>query len=131
MIVFVEEAAGTVASADAQVRDGGRVGDRLGEWAQRPGVGNASMGPARVVVPFVFAEGVERWVWFQIRVRSSSSCGAVALADRWARLARDPADGQIARASSLNAAATRSPGEASSPVRSVRGEDSGRTRARR
>jgi hypothetical protein len=60
MIVFVEEAAGTVASADAQVRDGGRVGDRLGEWAQRPGVGNASMGPARVVVPFVFAEGVER-----------------------------------------------------------------------
>jgi hypothetical protein len=28
MFVFVEEAAETVASADAQVRDGGRVGDR-------------------------------------------------------------------------------------------------------
>jgi hypothetical protein len=37
MLVFVEEAAETVASANAQVRDGSRVGDRLGSGAVRQG----------------------------------------------------------------------------------------------
>jgi len=55
MFVFVEETAGAVVSADAQVRDGGRVGDRLGERAQRSGVGDAAVWPVRVVVPFVLA----------------------------------------------------------------------------
>jgi hypothetical protein len=38
MLVFVEEATEAVVSADAQLRDHGRVGDRLGEWAQGSGV---------------------------------------------------------------------------------------------
>ena len=60
MFIFVEEAAETVASADAQVRDGGRVGDRLGERVQRSGIRYAPVRPVRVVVRFVLAEGVEQ-----------------------------------------------------------------------
>jgi hypothetical protein len=60
MLVFVEEPAETVVSADVQMRDLVRVGEWLGEWTQRSGVGDASVGPVRVVVPFVLAEGVEQ-----------------------------------------------------------------------
>jgi hypothetical protein len=60
MLVFVEEAAEAIMSADASVCDGCRVGDRPGEWVQRSGVGDASMGSMRVVVPFVLAQGVKQ-----------------------------------------------------------------------
>jgi hypothetical protein len=60
MFVFVEEAAGAVGSADVRVGDGGWVGDRLGEAARRSGIGDAPMGPVRVVVPLILAQGVEQ-----------------------------------------------------------------------
>ena len=59
-MVFVEETTEAITSANALVCDGGRVGDRLREWVQRSGIGDASMGSVRVVVPFVLAEGVEQ-----------------------------------------------------------------------
>jgi hypothetical protein len=49
MFVFIEEAAEAVPSADVQVCDCGWVGDRLGEPAQWSGIGDAPMGPVRVV----------------------------------------------------------------------------------
>src|SRR3954470_6081001 len=55
------------------MRDRGWIGDLLGERAQRPGVGDASMRPVKVVAPFVFAEGVQEMCLVQIKVRSSSS----------------------------------------------------------
>ena len=54
----MQEAAETIASADAEMRDRGWIGNSLGEGAQRPGVRDAPMGPVAVVVPFVFAKGV-------------------------------------------------------------------------
>jgi hypothetical protein len=60
MLVFVEEAAEAIASVDVQVRDRGWIGDRLGEWAHRPGIGDAPMRPMKVVVPFELAQGVQK-----------------------------------------------------------------------
>jgi hypothetical protein len=44
MLVFVEEAAETVASADVKVRGGGRFRDRGGQRTQWPGVGYSLVG---------------------------------------------------------------------------------------
>jgi hypothetical protein len=59
MFVFMDESAEAVMAVDAQVRDRGWIGDRLGEWARWPGVPNAPMRTMRVVVLLVFAEGVD------------------------------------------------------------------------
>ena len=54
----MEESVEPVMAADAQTCEGGRFGDRLGEWPQGSGVGDAPVRPVPVVVPFVLAEGV-------------------------------------------------------------------------
>ncbi len=59
MFVLGEESAEAIATADVEVGDLAGVGDRLGEWAQRSGIGNASMWPVRVVMPLMFSEGVQ------------------------------------------------------------------------
>jgi hypothetical protein len=51
MIVFVEEAAEAIASADTQTGKSRGIGDRFGQRTQRPGVRDAPMRTMIVVVP--------------------------------------------------------------------------------
>jgi len=60
MIVFVEESAESVVSADAQTGEGYGFGDRLGQRAQWPGVRDAAVRPMLIMVMFVLAQGVEQ-----------------------------------------------------------------------
>jgi hypothetical protein len=60
MFIFMNDAAEEVASADVEVRDRARVGERFGEWAQGSGVRDAPMRPVRVVVPFVLVQRVQQ-----------------------------------------------------------------------
>jgi hypothetical protein len=55
VIVFVEEAAEAIVSADAQPRG---IGERFGQRLQGSGVGSAPVRPVVVVVVFVLAQGV-------------------------------------------------------------------------
>jgi hypothetical protein len=59
VVVFVEDAAQTWTSADVEVGDLVLAGDRLWQWLERSGVGDALVGPVSVVELFVFAECVE------------------------------------------------------------------------
>jgi hypothetical protein len=77
MLVLVEGAAEAVASSYVEVGDGVQVGDRRWQGVQRAGVCDALVGPVGVVVLLELAQGVEQMCWFQIRVRSSSSCRQV------------------------------------------------------
>jgi len=58
MIVFVEEAAEAIVSADAQTCECRGIGDRFGQRLQGSGVRDALVRPVVVVVAFVFAQGV-------------------------------------------------------------------------
>ncbi len=60
MFVLVEEATESITSADAKLRDDVRIGDRFGERVQGPGVGDPTVGPVRVEVPFVLVRGVRQ-----------------------------------------------------------------------
>jgi hypothetical protein len=53
VFVLVEESAEAIVSADVEVRDFGGVGDWWRKRAQGPGVVDAAVGPACVVVPLV------------------------------------------------------------------------------
>src|SRR4051812_14399032 len=59
VFVLMEEAAEAVTSVDVQLGESAWVGDRFGQWLERCGVGDAPMGPMRVVERLVFAEGVQ------------------------------------------------------------------------
>jgi len=48
-----------VTSADVEVCDLVWIGERFGQWLQCPGVRDAPMGPAGVVVPLVLVQGVQ------------------------------------------------------------------------
>src|SRR5215510_14427239 len=58
MLVFVDEPAESVASADGEARDLGRFRDRVWQWAQGPGVRDSPRWTTRVVMPLVLAQGV-------------------------------------------------------------------------
>ncbi len=58
MIVFVEESAESIVSADAQAGECRGIGDRLGQRAQGSGVGDAPVRAMIVVVAFVLTQGV-------------------------------------------------------------------------
>jgi hypothetical protein len=47
MFTFMEDAAEAIASANVQMRDRGRIGDRHREWVHGPGIGDASMRAAK------------------------------------------------------------------------------------
>jgi hypothetical protein len=50
VLVLVEESTETVVAMDAEPGELVMVGDRFGQWCERPGVGDALMRPVRVVV---------------------------------------------------------------------------------
>jgi hypothetical protein len=61
-LVFVEESADSaesVVSADGEMCQSGRFGDRFGQRLLRPGVRDAAMWAVLVVVVFVLAQGVQ------------------------------------------------------------------------
>jgi hypothetical protein len=60
VFVLVEESAEPIVSADVQMCEPGKAGDRFGQRIQRPGVRNTPMGTVTVVVPFVLAQGVQQ-----------------------------------------------------------------------
>jgi hypothetical protein len=57
MLVFEEDAAEAVVSADVQMRDAHRIGDWRRQRASRSGVGDALMRPMAVVEAFELAQG--------------------------------------------------------------------------
>jgi hypothetical protein len=60
MFVFVEDAAEPIASLDPEPGYLVRVGERRGQWVQRPGVGEALVRPVAVVERFEFVQGVQQ-----------------------------------------------------------------------
>lgn len=60
MIVFVEESAESAVSADGEMCQRGRFGDRVGQRTPRPGVRDTATRPVPIVVLFVLAQGVEQ-----------------------------------------------------------------------
>jgi len=58
MPVLVEDAAKAVASVDVEPGGGSRLGDRCGQCAQRPGVGDSLVRPMGVVKLLELAQGV-------------------------------------------------------------------------
>jgi hypothetical protein len=56
----VEESAESVVSADVEMCQRGRFGDRVGQRTLRPGVRDAAMRAVFVVVVFVLAQGMEQ-----------------------------------------------------------------------
>ncbi|HZO70430.1 MAG TPA: hypothetical protein VFB74_35985 [Kribbellaceae bacterium] len=56
VLVLVEDAAEPITAVHPKTCDLGRIGDRLGQWAQRPGVGQPSMGSMAIVELFVLAQ---------------------------------------------------------------------------
>ena len=77
MLVFVEEPAESVAAADSEARDRGRLGDRVWQRVQRPGVRDSPMWTMRVVMPLVLAQGVYEMclAWRRIDRATLSSKG--------------------------------------------------------
>ena len=59
MFVFVEDAAKSIVSSDAEPGYLVRIGDRWGQWVQRSGVGEALMWSMFVGEVFEFAQGVQ------------------------------------------------------------------------
>ena len=57
MIVFVEESAESIVSADSQTCEGRGFGDRIGQRAQWSGDGDTSVRSVLIVVEFVLAQG--------------------------------------------------------------------------
>ena len=58
-LVFVDDAAESVSSADGQLGELVVVGDRFGQRRQGPGVGNALVRVVMVVEGLVLAQGVQ------------------------------------------------------------------------
>jgi hypothetical protein len=76
--VFVEYATESVTSTDAEVVEPGRVGDRIRPWTQRRGAVEGTVGPMLVDKNTSYSlSACSRCAWFQIRVRSQSSCRQV------------------------------------------------------
>jgi hypothetical protein len=59
VVVLVEDAAQSWASAYVETTDLRWIGDRLWQWLEWSGVDDALVRSVRVVEPFVFAECVE------------------------------------------------------------------------
>jgi hypothetical protein len=60
MLVLVEDAAETVTSADVELDDPVRIGDRFGQRFEGSGVRNALVGPVLVVEGLELAQGVQQ-----------------------------------------------------------------------
>jgi len=60
MIVFAEESAEAIVSADAQTGECRGIDERFGQRLKRSGVSDAPVRPVVVVVAFVLAQGVEQ-----------------------------------------------------------------------
>ena len=60
MLVLVEDAAEAVPSADVEPGGGVRPGDRWGQWAQRPGVGDSLVRPVGVAGLLELAQGMQQ-----------------------------------------------------------------------
>ena len=77
MPVLVEHSAEAVASADVEAGGGGRLGDRWGQRAQWPGVGDSLVWPVGVVELLELAQRVQ-----QVRAGSRSGSGRAARGGR-------------------------------------------------
>jgi hypothetical protein len=60
VLVFMEDAAESVASSDVEPVEWASFGDRLGRWSQWCGGVDRVVGPVLVVGRFVLAEGVQK-----------------------------------------------------------------------
>jgi len=58
MIVFMEEAAEAIVSADAQTGERRRIDERFGQRLERSGVSDVPVRPVVVMVAFALAQGV-------------------------------------------------------------------------
>src|SRR5436309_2223139 len=60
MVVLVQDAAESISSSDVQPGELAGVGDRFGQWFERPGVGDALVGTVLVVERLEFAQRVQQ-----------------------------------------------------------------------